>query len=103
MKTIRTTAKEAVATACSMDIAEMNDARYQSTMWSMPLWDFGNRPYTARKVGSKKTPTNRATDHLTGALYEWRPIYVWKDWEVLEGHEIDDGEDDAAFNMRGAR
>jgi hypothetical protein len=101
---MRYTAKEAVATICGMDFAEMNDARYQPTMWSMPVWDFGAKPYSARKVGSKKTPVNNHTDHLTGGLYNWEPVGVWKDWEVLEGQTIGDYDDenDAAFNMRGA-
>ena len=91
MKTIRYTAKEAVATACNMDLAEMNDARYQPTLWSMPIWDFGGKPYTARKIGSKKTPVNRY-DHISGGSeYDWKPIFTWKTWEVLEGNEIEEG------------
>jgi len=90
----RYSAKEAVATACNMDIAEMNGARYQPTMWSMPIWDFGTHPYTARKVGSKKTPSNRMTPQLDGD-YVWKPVFTWQGWEVLEGHEIEEDDDDA--------
>ncbi len=87
---VRYTAKEAVATACGMDIAEMNDYRYQPHDWTMPIWDFGKHPYTARKIGSKKTPVNRY-DHISGGSnYDWKPVYKWQTWEVLEGSDKED-------------
>lgn len=84
------TSKEAVATHCNMDYDEMNDYRYQSTMWTMPVWSFGDaNMYSARPVGSKKTPVNR-NDHLHGSQYNWKPVETWKTWEVLQGTPVED-------------
>jgi hypothetical protein len=89
----RYSAKEAVATHCMMDLAEMNEYRYQPTLWSMPVWDFGGKHlYTARRIGSKKKPVHRYDD-FSPSGYEWKVVFTWNTSEVLEGTDV---EEDAA-------